>query len=68
MNSITTLNGNFNGHASGTATPTSKLFYPLFPGIVSAFDESPWASGYNTPALGTTVHNVAERTEAAFNV
>ncbi|EST05354.1 O-acyltransferase, WSD1, N-terminal [Kalmanozyma brasiliensis GHG001] len=70
MNSITSLNlnGNGNGGASadGTTTPTSKFFYPLFPGIVSSLDESPWASGYNTPALGSTIHNVAERTEAAL--
>ncbi|GAC97675.1 sterol reductase [Pseudozyma hubeiensis SY62] len=65
-------NGNANGHANGdadgTATPpaASRIFYPLFPGIVSALDESPWASGYNTPIIGSAIHNVAERTEEAL--
>ncbi|CBQ73480.1 conserved hypothetical protein [Sporisorium reilianum SRZ2] len=54
--------------SNGTASPTqtSRMFHPLFPGIVSALDESPWASGYNTPTLGSAIHNVAERTESAL--
>ncbi len=44
----------------------SKAFFPLFPGVASALDESPWTSGYNTPTLGAAVHNVAERAEEAL--
>ncbi|TKY88498.1 hypothetical protein EX895_002486 [Sporisorium graminicola] len=72
MNGISNLNGNGNastnrnGSSTTSSSVTSKIFYPLFPGIVSALDESPWTSGYNTPTLGTAVHNVAERAESAL--
>lgn len=63
-------NGNDDGHTHnhGAETPptTSKAFFPLFPGIVSALDESPWSSGHNTPTLSTAIHNVAEHTEDAI--
>lgn len=52
-----------NGLSSPQSTG-SKTFFPLFPGISSALDESPWASGYNTPNVNTTIHNVATLAEA----
>ena len=64
------INGisNVDGPSNDTTSPptTSKAFFPLFPGIVSALDESPWTSGHNTPAPGAVLHNAVERTELAL--
>ncbi|SNX87196.1 uncharacterized protein MEPE_05906 [Melanopsichium pennsylvanicum] len=64
MNGISSTNGN--PSASDSPSLASKTFLPLFPGVASALDESPWTSGYNTPTLGAAIHNVAERTEDAL--
>ncbi|SPO24300.1 uncharacterized protein UTRI_03568 [Ustilago trichophora] len=64
MNGLSSTNSNGNGHTSSSIG--SKTFFPLFPGVASALDESPWTSGYNTPTLGAAIHNVAERTEGAL--
>ena len=64
MNGISSTNGKGNVH--GSPSIGSKTFFPLFPGVASALDESPWTSGYNTPTLGAAIHNVAERTEDAL--
>ena len=66
MNGISNTNGNSNGTNTSSPSLASRTFFPLFPGVSSALDESPWTSGYNTPTLGAAIHNVAERTEAAL--
>lgn len=67
MNGINNTGTGANRNSNGKQPASSKTFFPLFPGIASVLDESPWASGYNTPTLGGAVHNVAERTEVALN-
>lgn len=51
---------------SSSSSMVGKPLFPLLPGISSAQAESPWASGYNTPTFGATVHNVAEKAEDAL--
>lgn len=66
MNGISSSISSSSSKPNDTPSIASKAFFPLFPGVASALDESPWTSGYNTPTLGAAVHNVAERAEEAL--